>query len=176
ADSVAVQATLGGKRLDGRVLRLKDGGARGRLVLPSAAVGAGEQVLRVALVGTGDAEPRTDTRLHLVSVAPTPGVVLLAGPADWDSRFLYRTLREVAQLPVRGYVRLDADRWRAMSDLAPVPAEQVRQAARRADLLILKGALGGLAEGSLARGIWSWSTGPSRDSAIVGDWYLTPTD
>ena len=42
-----------------------------------------------------DAEPRTDARLHLVTVAPTPGVVFLAAPADWDSRFLYRALREV---------------------------------------------------------------------------------
>ena len=38
-------------------------------------------------------------------MAPTPGVVLLAAPGDWDSRVLYRTLREVAQLPVRGFVR-----------------------------------------------------------------------
>ena len=53
-------------------------------------------------------------RLHIVTVAPTPGVVLLAGPADWDSRFLYRTLREVAQLPVRGFVRIEptaGGRW-----------------------------------------------------------------
>jgi hypothetical protein len=175
-DTVAIEVTAGSTRLASRTVRLKHGAGQAHVVLGSAAIGPGDHLLRVALSRWTDAEPRTDARLHLVSVAPTPGVVLLAGPADWDSRFLYRTLREVAQLPVRGYVRLDADRWRAMSDLAPVPAEQVRQAARRADLLILKGALGGLAEGSLARGIWSWSTGPSRDSAIVGDWYLTPTD
>ena len=80
-------------------------------------------------------------------MAPTPGVVLLAGPADWDSRFLYRTLREVAQLPVRGFARLEPDRWRSMADLSVVPAETVRQAARRADLLILMGPVGSLAEG-----------------------------
>ena len=68
--------------------------------------------------GRGDAEPRTDARLHLVTVAPTPGVVLLAAPADWDSRFLYRTLRDVAQLPVRGFVRIEGDRWRSMADLS----------------------------------------------------------
>ena len=108
----------------------------------------GDHVLRVRLAGAGDAEPRTDTRLHLVTVAPTPGVVLLAAPADWDSRFLYRTLRDVAQLPVRGYVRLDGDRWRSMSDLSTVGAERVRQAARGADLLILKGDPGRWREGS----------------------------
>ena len=175
AHSVAVQATLGGKRLGGRVLRLKDGGARGQLVVPSAAVGAGEQVLRVALVGTGDAEPRTDTRLHIVTVAPTPGVVLLAGPADWDSRFLYRTLREVAQLPVRGFARIDAERWRSMADLSTVASATVHQAARRADLLIEMGSVGARAAGTAARGVWTWPAG-SDSSALPGDWYLAAAE
>ncbi len=175
-DTVAVEVTTGSTRLTSRTIRLRNGAGQGYIVLPSGSIGPGDHLLRVALAHWTDPEPRTDARLHLVSVAPTPGVVLLAGPADWDSRFLYRTLREVAQLPVRGYVRLDAERWRTMTDLEPVPAEQVRQAARRADLLILKGAVGGLAEGSLARGIWSWPAGQGRDSAVAGDWYLTPSD
>src|SRR5204863_1222390 len=122
----------------------------------SGAVGPGEHVMRVTLSPAGgteaDAEPRTDTRLHIVTVAPTPGVVLLAAPGDWDSRFLYRTLREVAQLPVRGFVRVDPERWRSMADLSIVPVETVRQAARRADLLVEMGPAGSVAEGSLARG------------------------
>jgi len=175
-DAVAIEVTAGSTRLASRTVRLRNGAGQGHLVLPSGPIGPGDHLLRVALARWTDAEPRTDARLHLVSVAPTPGVVLLAGAADWDSRFLYRTLREVAELPVRGYVRLDADRWRGMTDLGPISAEQVRQAARRADLLILKGNVGGLAEGSLARGIWSWPGGQSRDSALAGDWYLTPSD
>jgi hypothetical protein len=175
-DTVAVEVIAGSTRLASRTVPLRDGAGHGHVVLGSGAVGPGDHLLRVALTRWRDAEPRTDARLHLVSVAPTPGVVLLAGPADWDSRFLYRTLREVAQLPVRGYVRLDAERWRTMTDLEPVPSDQVRQAARRADLLILKGTLGGMADGSLARGIWSWPAGQGRDSAVAGDWYLTPTD
>lgn len=172
ADSVTVEATLGGKRLAARILRLKGGRASTRLVLSSSAVGAGEHVLHVGLAGANDAEPRTDTRLHIVTVAPTPGVVLLATPADWDSRFLYRTLREVAQLPVRGFVRIDPDRWRSMADLSVVANETVRQAARRADLLIQMGRAGTLTEGATARGLWSWPAG-SDSSAIAGDWYLT---
>lgn len=172
ADSVTVEATLGGKRLAARTLRLKGGRASTRLVLSSSAVGAGEHVLHVGLAGANDAEPRTDTRLHIVTVAPTPGVVLLATPADWDSRFLYRTLREVAQLPVRGFVRIDPDRWRSMADLSVVANETVRQAARRADLLIQMGRAGPLTEGATARGLWSWPAG-SDSSAIAGDWYLT---
>lgn len=174
ADTVAVEASADGKRLARRTLRFANGRARGRLVFGSAAVGPGEHVLRVALA-TMDAEPRTDARLHLVTVTPTPGVVLLAGPGDWDSRFLYRTVREVAQLPVRGFVRLDPERWRSMADLRLVPAETVRQAARRADLLILMGSATSLAEGSSARGLWNWS--PASDSAALpGDWYLAAGD
>jgi len=171
-DSVMVEATLGAKRLAARTLRLRNGSARGRLAFASSAVGPGEHVLRVSLVRTGDAEPRTDTRLHVISVAPTPGVVLLAAPADWDSRFLYRTLREVAQLPVRGFARVDPEHWRSMTDLSIVPAQTVRQAARRADLLIEMGPARSLAEGTTARGVWTWPAG-SDSTALPGDWYLS---
>lgn len=175
ADTVAVVATFAGKRVAVRRLGLRNGSGRGRLAVSSAAVGPGEHILRVTIAASGDAEPRTDTRLHIVTVAPTPGVVLLASPGDWDSRFLYRTLREVAQLPVRGFVRLDPERWRSMADLSVVPAETVRQAARRADLLIQMGPLGGLAEGTTARGLWRWRAG-SDSTALAGDWYLRPGD
>jgi hypothetical protein len=157
------------------VLRLRNGSARGRLTLASSAVGAGEHVLRVSLADARDDEPRTDTRRHLVTVAPTPGVVLLAGPADWDSRFLYRTLREVAQLPVRGFARIEPNRWRSMADLSVVSLEAVRQAARRADLLIELGPTASLAEGTSARGLWRW-IGASDSTALPGDWYLTPAE
>jgi hypothetical protein len=136
---------------------------------------AGEHVLRARLAGK-DAEPRTDTRLHLVTVAPTPGVVLLASQPDWDSRFLYQALRDVAQLPVRGFARLGGERWLSMTDLRQVPAEQVRQAARRADLLIVKGAAGPIASGTTARGVWSWPSGEAGQAPVAGDWYLSAAD
>lgn len=175
ADSVMVEARLGAKRLATRTLRLRNGSARGRLAFASSAVGPGDHVLHVSLARTGDAEPRTDTRLLVISVAPTPGVVLLAAPADWDSRFLYRTLREVAQLPVRGFARVDPERWRSMTDLSIVPAERVRQTARRADLLIEMGPSRSLAEGTSARGVWTWPAG-SDSTALPGDWYLSAAD
>ncbi|HEY3012723.1 MAG TPA: hypothetical protein VGJ36_08260 [Gemmatimonadales bacterium] len=176
-DTVAVEVVSGTTRLAKRIVRLKGKAAgRARIVVPSAGLSPGDHVLRVRLVQSGDAEPRTDTRLHLVTVAATPGVVFLAGPADWDSRFLYQTLREVGQLPVRGYVRLEGNRWRSMTDLRAVPAEQVRRAARRADLLVLKGGVGGLAEGSRARGIWRWPSGEGGEVQVPGDWYLIAAD
>jgi hypothetical protein len=110
-----------------------------------------------------------------VSVAATPGVVLLAAPGDWDSRALYRTLTAVADLPVRGYVRIEGERWRSMSDLSAVGTDAVRRAARGADLLILKGASQSFAAGSRARGLLVWPSGEGGETLIAGDWYLTPT-
>lgn len=176
-DSVRVEVLAGSTRVGTRTVRLGgQAGGRTRLVVPRSALSPGNHLLRVSLAGNQDAEPRTDSRLHLVTVARTPGVVFLAGPADWDSRFLHKTLREVSQLPVRGYVRIEGNRWRSMVDLRPVPTEQVRRAARRADLLILKGGVTGFAEGSLARGIWSWPSGEGGETQVPGDWYLSPTD
>ena len=174
ADSVRVEVRAGNDTLATRRVRLQSGGtARVQLRVPSSAVGPGTHALRVTLSGTNDGEPRTDTRIHVVTVARTPGVALFAAPGDWDSRFLYRTLRDVAQLPVRGFVRLQGDRWRSMEDLSLVSLGRVRQAARGADLLILKGDPGGLARGSSARGIWYWPSGVRGSSPVVGDWYLS---
>jgi hypothetical protein len=177
ADSVSLEVVSGTVQLAQRTIRLKGAaGGRARIAVPSAALSPGDHLLRVALARSADGEPRTDTRLHLVTVAPTPGVVILAAPADWDSRFLFRTLRDVAQLPVRGYIRLDGARWRSMSDLRPAANDLVRRAARRADLLILKGDAADLAEATTARGIWSWPSGEGGEAQVPGDWYLAAAD
>jgi hypothetical protein len=173
AESVAVALAWGERRLAGRTVPLgASRSARVRLRATSAGLPPGEHVLRVTIPAR-DAEPRTDVRLHALTVVPTPGVVLLAAPADWDSRFLYDALRDVAQLPVRGYARIEPGRWRSLRDLAVVGDDQVRQAARRADLLILKGAPPAGLEGGRPRGVWRWPSGESESaSAVPGDWYL----
>ncbi|HEX2217972.1 MAG TPA: hypothetical protein VHG35_04165 [Gemmatimonadales bacterium] len=177
AESLRVEVVSGNRTLAGRALRLDaSGAARSQVGFSSSPLGSGEHVLRVRLTGGRDEEPRTDARLHVVSVARTPGVVLLAAPADWDSRFLYRSLREVAQLPVRGYVQIDGERWRSMEDLAPVSTARVRESARGADLLILKGNPGSIAQGSSARGVWRWPSGITGAAPIPGDWYLSPNE
>jgi hypothetical protein len=63
-----------------------------------------------------------------------------------------------------------------MADLRPVTTDAVRRAARRADLLILKGGVTNLAEGTKARGIWTWPSGESGETQVLGDWYLAPGD
>ncbi len=175
-DSAVVALDDGARRLARRSVRLGSARAgRVRLAVSSAGLSPGEHVLQVLLLDQRDAEPRTDRRLHLVSIVPTPGIVLLAGPTDWDTRFLYRALKDVAQLPVRGYERVEAERWRSMQDLSAVGGEQVSRAARRADVVVLKGNVGAVAEGGQARGVWRWPSGETPDGAPTpGDWYLAP--
>lgn len=172
-DTVKVEIRSEQATLLTRKVTLKGGAASFRATLPTRALPAGEHLLRAQLAGRPDGEPRDDARLLLVTVTATPGVVLLASPADWDSRFLYRTLKDVAQLPVRGYVRVENGRWRRMDDLSVVPADEVRQAAQRADMLVIKGSAPEMLRGSRARGVWSWPSGESGETLIAGDWYLS---
>ena len=121
-----------------------DAGGRGRAVLagPLPSVAPGAHVLAVAVTGASDAEPRDDVRNLVVTVVPTPGIVLLAGPPTWESRFLLETLRDVAALPVRGYLETEHGQWRRAGDLKPVPTAEVNDAARRADVLVSLGETG----------------------------------
>jgi hypothetical protein len=92
-----------GDRLLGRqTVHLPAGGAaRARFSIPTRGLPPGAHVLAMHLE-SGDREPRTDTRLLMVTITATPGIVLVATPGDWDSRALYRALVDVAQLPVGG--------------------------------------------------------------------------
>jgi hypothetical protein len=151
-----------------------DAGGRGRAVLsgPLPAVAPGAHVLRIALTGAQDAEPRDDARNQVVTVVPTPGIVLLASPPTWESRFLLETLRDVAALPVRGYVETEPGRWRRAGDLKPVSPIEVNDAARRADVLVSLGAAGAAPRATRARGRWLWPGAAGRPGS-AGDWYLS---
>lgn len=173
ADSVILTVQQNARLLAREVLRDVRGSTRRTLTVSSRALRPGDNLLTVRVDGPGNAEARDDARLHLVTVTPTPGVVLIANPPDWDSRFLYRTLREVAQLPVRGYVRVQPGQWRSMADLAAIPEAEVGRAVRQADLLVVKGRWPGpLTTG--ARGVLRWPSGEDGAALLDGDWYLTP--
>lgn len=173
-EGVGVALQLGDRVLAQRPIRpVANGETRLRVALPSAALKPEINLVTVLLTGVRDAEARDDARLVIVTVTPTPGVVLLANPGDWDSRFLYRALIDVAELPVRGFVRLEPDRWRSLATLGPVSDEEVRRAAQRADLLILKGDQS-LARTTGARGLWLWPSGENGTTTLPGDWYLKP--
>lgn len=171
-DTVPIAVALRQQVVGRAKVRVAGGLGRATVPVPTAALPPGQHVLRVALVAGGDREPRDDARLHVITLTCAPGLVLLAAPPDWDSRFLYRTLKTVAQLPLRGYVRI-ADRWRAMDDLRPVTLDEVRQAANGADVLILKGGAETVAGATRARGIWRWPSGENGATVTPGDWYLS---
>src|SRR5690606_4107562 len=110
-----------------------EGIARARIELVWPADRTGHRWLQVVRGGTPDGEPANDLRWHSLTVAPTPGVVMVATTPDFDARFLYRTLREVVAAPVRGYIALEAGRWWRMDDLRAVGTAEVLAAARAAD-------------------------------------------
>lgn len=143
------------------------GGAHARLHLAGALPRSlqGAQWLRIERVGPADAEPGDDIRWWQLSITPTPGVVVIAESPDWDARALYRTLKDVVEVPIRGYVQLQHGQWRRMDDLRVVAATEVLAAARSADLLAVRGdsrAWHGLGRARLA---WPGAT-------QSGDWYV----
>lgn len=174
-DTVRVEVQAGRRVLARRAARLAPGQAV-RLAIPTPTAGLqGTELLRIGLAGAGDQEPRDDARLWILEVSRTPGVVLLASPPDWDARFLFQALREVAHLPVAGYVSLAPGMWRGMETLAPVDLEQVRQAARRADVLVIKGQAPDLLRNPGARAVWRWPSGEGGEAVLRGDWYAEAT-
>jgi hypothetical protein len=156
-----------------RLIRSAGGEARAVLRAPSAGIAAGEHLLSVRVVDSKDAEPRTDERVVHLAVAATPGVVFVSNPGDWDARFLFRTIRDVAALPARGYVRI-GESWRSMTDLKPVSEDAMRQAIRGADLVVLKGSAVARAGDVRGRGVWLWPGGGDAPGQ-AGDWYLVAT-
>ncbi|MEZ4412645.1 MAG: hypothetical protein R2910_06660 [Gemmatimonadales bacterium] len=166
--SVLVRA---GPRVIGRTTAIlpPDGSLPLRVAAATRGVAVGTQFLTVGIEAAADAEPRDDARLVAVDFSGTPGIVLLASPGDWDARFLYRTLRDVADLPVKGFVRLDGERWRDMDGLAVVGAASVRASAAGADLLIVRGEAPALVDISRARGLLRW---PEAESG-AGEWYAS---
>ena len=152
-------------------LQLGPGAAHTVLRGPVPPVAPGAHVLRIALLGAADAEPRDDARLLLVTVVPTPGIVLLASPPTWESRFLLEALRATSALPVRGYLETEPGGWRRAGDLHSISTLELGEAVRRADLLVTLGAGGDVARTTRARARWSWP-GATR-LGVTGDWYVS---
>lgn len=171
-DSVMMEvAGQGGRILARRQLRMTGNVTTATLRTPTQSLAAGEHMLSVRLANVRDAELRTDERMFHLTVAATPGVVLVASPADWDARFLFKTLGDVSALPVRGFVQFGTE-WRTMGTVLPVSDDAVRRAMRGADLLVLKGRAAKRAGEVRSRALWLWPG--SEGQAEPGDWYLVP--
>ncbi len=171
---ITVDVADGAVRWQSGVIKLAAGNGTGVIegVLPAGA-GPGDHLLTVSLRGAADQEPRTDRRLHALTVVPTPGIVVVAAPAGWESRFLFRALADVSALPVRGYFSIDGTRWSRMGELTPALPSEVEQAAARADLLVVFGDPPERFR-PRRRARWDWVATSRSAPPAEGDWYLLP--
>src|SRR2546429_5271502 len=97
--------------------------------------------MEVRWEGVGDGESREDGRLFVLEVSPPPPVVLLASPPDWETRFLARTLEDVARVPVRTFIEAEpgGQRWRDGATLESRGPGDVARAVAGAALVIEAG-------------------------------------
>src|SRR5690242_9910372 len=167
-----IDVRLGGRVLMARPIALPDSGTVAfDLSLPAARLPSGWSALEVTLAGVSDAEPRDDARVFVVDVSPEPGAVILAAPPDWESRFLARTLGDVARVPVKVFVQPERNGgWRDGGSLAPLAATTVTRAIAGARLVALVGDADRLRAIRPAGNVLTWPAAPGAP----GDWYAAP--
>ena len=166
---------LAGRRIASRAVVLPDSGiVSTELTFPVSHFPSGWVAVSAGLAGVGDEEPRDDARWFVLEVSPQPSVVLLAAPPDWDSRFLARTLSDVARVPVRTLVQsgTDGSGWRDAAGLTPVSAADVARAVAGARLVVRVGDPTLLDRFPTKGAVLTWPTQRGQD----GDWYVQPPE
>jgi hypothetical protein len=176
--------SLSGRRLASRDVALPDSGVVStELTLPLSpfpgssqavpgSLPAGWSALEVRLEGVADSEPRDDVRLFVLEVSPQPSVVLLAAPPDWETRFLARTLEDVARVPVRTFIEAEpgGNRWRDATTLESRAPGDVARAVAGAALVIEAGDAPTFNRFGPKGAVLLWP-GTRR---LDGDWYVQP--
>jgi len=166
--------TVDGRRLLSRVVPLPDSGLIStKLTLPASRIPhPGWTALEVRLDGVSDSEPRDDARLFVLEVSPQPSVVLLASPPDWETRFLARTLEDVARVPVRTFIEAEpgGNRWRDAATLESRAPGDVARAVAGAALVIEAGDPATFSRFSPKGAVLLWPGARRLD----GDWYVQP--
>jgi hypothetical protein len=171
-----LEVFVGERRLLARELALAPGPgtAHRRVVLPPRTLEVGEHTLRVLVTLAGDAEPRDDERWRIVRITDRPAVVVIVDPADWEGRFLVRTLQAVSGTSVRGFARTGDTSWIDMRSGEAAPLPVVRGAARRAGLLVLRGGNRGAVAPRRGGPVWRWPGGSDPSTELfAGDWYVS---
>ena len=169
---------LSGRRIASHRVVLPDSGVVSTdISLPASLFAPGASALEVRLEGASDSEPRDDARTFVLDVSPQPSVVLLAAPPDWETRFLARTLTDVARVPLRAFVAAEpggSTPWRDGATLAAVAAPEVARAVATARLVIEAGE-----PATLARfvpphkgAVLLWPAARRQEGG--GDWYVQP--
>jgi hypothetical protein len=147
--------------------------------------GARTALLTAALAVAGDLEPRNDTLRGVVTLADRPVAVLVSSAPDLDVREVLRVLRGAVRVPAEAYLRVAPGVWRVEGTLAPIDEAVVRQRAREAAVLVLHGDTvwrdrQGAPSGGAARALWRPATastsGRPGDSALPGEWFVSPRD
>jgi hypothetical protein len=130
----------------------------------------GPVLLSAVAAAEGDAEPRNDTLVTPLEVAPAAGAVFVSTSPDQDARFAIAVLRGALAMPTRGYLRVAPGAWRLEGSLAPVTEAAVRAAVRDAPLVVLHGdtAVFGPPRQGAGRGALALVVPPR---ASDGDWY-----
>jgi hypothetical protein len=162
-----------GRRLLSRKVELPDSGIISTdLTFPASRLPAAWVAVEVRLEGVGDGESRDDARLFVLEVSPPPSVVLLASPPDWETRFLARTLEDVARVPVRTFIAAEpgGNRWRDAATLEGRPLDDVTRAVAGAALVIEAGDSASFSRFSPKGAVLFWP-GTRR---LDGDWYVQP--
>ncbi len=163
-----------GRRLLWRKVELPDSGIVSTdLTFPASRIPhPGWTALEVGLEGVSDSEPRDDARLFVLEVSPPPPVVLLASPPDWETRFLARTLEDVARVPVRTFIEAEpgGQRWRDGATLESRAPGDVAQAVAGAALVIEAGDPASFSRFAPKGSVLLWP-GTRR---LEGDWYVQP--
>jgi hypothetical protein len=166
--TATLAASVAGRRVASRVVALPDSGVLGTdLTFPVSRFPSGWSVVDVRLEGVDDRESRDDGRSFVIEVSPQPAAVIFASPPDWETRFLARTLGDVARIPVKAFVETEPGRWRDAATLVPVSAADLDRAAQGARLVVLGGdprRAGHM--GAAAQLVWPTGRGPA------GDWYV----
>ena len=161
-----------GQRLVSREVSLPDSGiVSTELTFPASRIPhPGWTALDVRLEGVSDSEPRDDARLFVLEVKPQPSVVLLASPPDWETRFLARTLEDVARVPVRTFIEAEpgGSRWRDAATLESRAPSEVARAVAGAALVIEAGDPATFSRFSPQGAVLLWP-GTRR---LEGDWYV----
>ena len=107
-----------------------------RVVAPSR---EGRGILRAVVRLPGDQEPRNDTLAVPLELSAVAGVTVVSTAPDFDLRYLLDVLRGTTALPTRAYLLVAPGQWRREGSLAPVSEGMVRDAVRRAPILVLHG-------------------------------------
>jgi len=172
--NATLAVNLGGRRIASRAVPLPDSGiVSSELTFPvSRFPRPGWVAVEVRLEGVGDEEPRDDARLFVLEVSPQPSVVLLASPPDWETRFLARTLEDVARVPVRTFIEAEPGRgrWRDGATLEGRAPGDVARAVAGAALVIEAGDPAMVGRFSPKGAVLLW---PSQ-RRLDGDWYAQP--